>query len=153
MLKVDLNASKKLPEEVRTLRAARIVEYSIENSMGLQLAHRGFFEEGTEHIKRTVEILLEIDAGNLAGISWSQISLANITASAGRYEESLEWGLKAAENRKKKREQEDALQSDGVIPQNLGRGYFLLGQFDKAREELDKSIEIFESAKNWAMLA
>lgn len=123
-------------------------------AMGLHWGHRGFFILSELNIRKANRIRSSQENKDYFAISWSEVNLSNVTASAGRFDEALALQLKAEESRKRAWTEASQISKDeGVIYQNLGRCYSLVERFDEARVHLDEAVSIFERSENWAMLA
>ena len=87
-------------------------------------------------------------------ISWTNVNLGNLTASTGRYDAALQWQLSAQKARRKwGDETSNPLGPNGLLTQNIGRCYRLLGRVEESYLQLNESIEILLKSQNWAMLA
>jgi hypothetical protein len=85
-------------------------------------------------------------------MSWMEVDLGNVTASAGNFEDALELELRAEQTRQQSLPAE-TVSSMPIVVQNIGRCHVYLNQFNAARIRLDVAKHEFEADKNWAMLS
>lgn len=149
-MEVAHQAFQELPEEDRKRGVGEFI--SILGTTSLLWGHRGYFARAIPHARRCIQLQSEREKENLDSIFWTEMNLGNVLASAGEYNEALEWELKAAETIKLV-EGLDNIEPNSVAQQNIGRCYTLLNQFEKARERLQSAAKDCESSQNWAMLA
>ncbi|RSL45339.1 hypothetical protein CEP54_014315 [Fusarium duplospermum] len=150
LLSVALGALEELPRSETKQRINDLA--TIVGATGLLWGHRGFFGRAIPFVRRANKLQSEREDKNWNSLSWSEVNLGNVLASAGEYDEALEWELKAEETRKRG-DKNDVIKSNSVVQQNIGRCYTFLDQFDKAASRLQSAASEFKDSKNWAMLA
>jgi tetratricopeptide (TPR) repeat protein len=123
-------------------------------STGLMWAHRGLFNLAEPFLRQADEIRASIDPFDHLELGWTEVNLGNLTASTSRYEEALEFQLKALRNRQ-------VPGGDGFVVttpqrllfQNLGRSQLLLGRFLESHVWCHMAIGVLSESQNWGMLA
>ncbi|KAK0624769.1 hypothetical protein B0T17DRAFT_531004 [Bombardia bombarda] len=154
VLSVAKSAFDKLTNAER--EEGSLVLAGIQNITGLQRVHRGSFDRGLMHMRECNRIQSEQKVIDLIGLSWSEVNISNILASACEFDEALQWLLKGERTRKSARDDDDGkgVQSaDFVIQQNIARVNVFLGRFDQAQVQLQAAIDGFEKLRDWGMLA
>ncbi|KAJ3535232.1 hypothetical protein NM208_g7220 [Fusarium decemcellulare] len=147
---VALESFQSLPE-CEKARGHRV--YSrILGTTGLLWGHRGFFSRAIPFVRECNKLESEREVKDWSRLSWTEVNLGNVLASASEYCEALEWELKALETRKKIADNE-SIKPNSVVQQNIGRCYTFLDRFDQAGARLQSAAKEFEDSQNWAMLA
>ena len=105
----------------------------IYSSSGLMWAHRGFFDRAEPLLKESKAIKTRLVVLDRVELSWSEVSIGNVTASVGGYQESLNWQIQALRNRQiAAGDDYEATKFHGVLLQNVGRSKYLLGLYLEA---------------------
>jgi tetratricopeptide (TPR) repeat protein len=123
-------------------------------STGLLWAHKGFFDRA-EPIQTKANAIraCAVPLDHLE-LSWTEVNMANLMASNGKNQDSLDWQIKALRNRQTAAgDNYAAIKFQGILYQNLGRCKFLLGLFQEAHVWCTMAIAHLLEAKNWAMVA
>ncbi len=103
------------------------------SSTGLMWAHRGLFVFSEPNLREANDIRLSVRPLDQLELSWTSVNLGNVTASTDRSDEALSWQLSALEARRKwGDETHNPLSPNGLLTQNIGRCYRLLGHYQVA---------------------
>ncbi|KAJ6780996.1 hypothetical protein PWT90_09037 [Aphanocladium album] len=123
-------------------------------SSGLAWAHRGSFSFARPWLEQSHQIRSAADPPNGLELSWTEINMANMEASAGNYSSSLDWQIKALRNRQSAGGDDSKhMHPQAILYQNLGRCKYLVGNFAEAQVWCHIAVTLLLESQNWAMLA
>lgn len=123
-------------------------------STGLMWAHRGLYLLAEPFLRQANNLRAHMNPFDHQELSWTEVNMANVTASTGQYEDSLKWQLKALRNRQLSEGNEFVLtEPHGLLFQNLGRSCLLLGRYLESHSWCHMAIGVLSESRNFAMLA
>ncbi|MCJ1385774.1 hypothetical protein MMC17_008898 [Xylographa soralifera] len=125
----------------------------IYNQNALSYAHKGDFELGEKFLRYANDIIAMATPINLEQLSWNESNLGNVTAAAKKYEQALEWQVKAENTRRRAGGHDNMIRASAVMNQNMGRSLYLLGRFEEAHARLKTALQQLSESQNWAMIA
>jgi hypothetical protein len=123
-------------------------------STGVMWAHRGLFVLSEQYHREANDIRSGAQPIDHLELSWTNVNLGNAIASTHRDDEALSWQLSAQDARRKWRDEtNNPVGANGLLAQNIGRCYRMLGRYQEAHVQLNESIQILRRSQNWGMLA
>ena len=125
------------------------------NVLGIMWLHRGDFQLSESYLQRAHDLRSQHVPKVPELVRNSCNNLGNATASANKFERSLEWQT-TAESIPLEGNDDARLSPQAMTDQNLGRALWLLGRtrkHEEARIRYDKSKARLLESSNWALLS
>ncbi|MBS4014708.1 MAG: tetratricopeptide repeat protein [Bacteroidetes bacterium] len=119
---------------------------SVLNNIGIVYFYQKNFEKALEYYLESLEI--ELLMRNEFGVSVSYINIGEVYKNLGKYNEALEFYLKGLDLSIAYEEKDGDKDGIGVIYNEIGSLYMLIGDYALGKENLDKAMKIFYEIDN-----